>query len=540
MTLKKYIILIILNLISFNSAIAEDSVIKRGELSGYMLSPLQHGSKDYNAGFSMYVSAWPLLETYPGRRFQSGLFSTWMFAQYDGEAPKKMYSDIEGGLGWWTGTNFPRVTPKFIMGGVAPNFAEWANGPGAGKGRNWNKTQGKYAVAQLTPWLLFPPDGLNLRKNSFNKLFGYGYLPLPLTDKKNVTNNQEFPTGDNSWTLFLNTGNFKGPVAFFTPYFWSKWYLKDPSLSGKLLDSRPSDPNKSLQMETPYIPAVYAKGGDGNIYAKISKTLFPRWSDNSSVVAHKVTSYNKNALWEDVYRWFHGGFISDGKFDSEGSNIHKFGDGGSSTWRIEIKIDGEKKKFPINWESFGKPKSFNSESFGYKWGDKVSVYNKNKSLFALPEYFLLINDSKQKKWTAISEKNIPDETGLKKYSFKTRIKGLGKTMRTPINENSVWKNPGPVAGPFKANLEDESTVTYYWYKFSEQPSLLKADLSDKERHLMQKRVEELHRFWKKDRQYISPPAIGTLADIDPNLLVKPPRGLEIGYVPIVTKQEISK
>lgn len=25
-------------------------------------------------------------------------------------------------------------TPKFIMGGVAPNFIEWANGPGAGKG----------------------------------------------------------------------------------------------------------------------------------------------------------------------------------------------------------------------------------------------------------------------------------------------------------------------------------------------------------------------------------------------------------------------
>jgi hypothetical protein len=30
--------------------------------------------------------------------------------------------------------------------------------------------------------------------------------------------------------------------------------------------------------------------------------------------------------------------------------------------------------------------------------------------------------------------------------------------------------------------------------------------------------------------------VGTLADLDPALLVTPPPGLEIGYVPIVTRQ----
>ena len=93
----------------------------------------------YNAGFSMYVAAWPLLKNYPGQEFQSGLFGTWMFAQYDGPKPEKIYSDIEGGLGWWRDTRFATETPKFIMGGVALNFSEWANGPGAGKGRDWKK-----------------------------------------------------------------------------------------------------------------------------------------------------------------------------------------------------------------------------------------------------------------------------------------------------------------------------------------------------------------------------------------------------------------
>jgi len=93
-----------------------------------------------------------------------------------------------------------------------------------------------------------------------------------------------------------------------------------------------------------------------------------------------------------------------------------------------------------------------------------------------------------------------------------------------------------VAGPFKAYPGDGSMVTYYWYRFADQPALLNADLTDKERENMQKRVEKLHRNWKKDRDYLPPPKIGKLADIDPALIVTPPSGLEVGYVPIVTRQ----
>jgi hypothetical protein len=81
-------------------------------------------------------------------------------------------------------------------------------------------------------------------------------------------------------------------------------------------------------------------------------------------------------------------------------------------------------------------------------------------------------------------------------------------------------------------------VTYYWYRFADQPALLNADLTDAERETLQKRVEKLHRHWKKDRTYLAPPAFGELADIDPALIVTPPAGLEAGYVPIATRQGI--
>ena len=42
--------------------------------------------------------------------------------------------------------------------------------------------------------------------------------------------------------------------------------------------------------------------------------------------------------------------------------------------------------------------------------------------------------------------------------------------------------------------------------------------------------------WSIDRDYIAPPTRGKLVALDPALLVSPPKGLEVGYVPIVTHQ----
>ncbi|MFZ4611690.1 MAG: hypothetical protein ACOYNM_17875, partial [Gemmataceae bacterium] len=281
--------------------------IQEGEMAGYLLVPHEKVPESYNAGFSMYVAAWPLLSKYPGNRFQTGLFGTWMFAQYPEPKPTKLYSDIEGGLGWWRDTRFATETPKFIMGGVALNFKEWANGPGAGKGRDWTKPNGKYGVAQLSPWLVWPPDGVNLKQGTCGELLGYGYLPLPLTDVKPTTAGKNVPTGDQSWTLFLNSGNFKGPVAFFTPYFWSQVTTEDTALAGMFLDSKPSSPNKAVQMETQYVPSYQAVDSKGETYARIAPTSFPRDAKGDSAMVHRVTAYNKSALWDSVKGWFEGG-----------------------------------------------------------------------------------------------------------------------------------------------------------------------------------------------------------------------------------------
>lgn len=92
-------------------------------------------------------------------------------------------------------------------------------------------------------------------------------------------------------------------------------------------------------------------------------------------------------------------------------------------------------------------------------------------------------------------------------------------------------------GAVTATLGDGSAVTNCWYRFADQPALLNADLTKEEPEAMQVRVEKLHRACTKDREYLAPPTVGTLAYLDPAQLVQPPKGFEVGYVPIAVRQE---
>ncbi len=132
---------------------------------------------------------------------------------------------------------------------------------------------------------------------------------------------------------------------------------------------------------------------------------------------------------------------------------------------------------------------------------------------------------------------VPVTSGLAEMRFDRPKENPPEPYDTPEAPDSSFRKPGPVAGPFKAHLGDRSLVTYYWYRFADQPALLNADLTKEEREKMRTKVEKLHHAWTKDRDYLAPPTVGKLADLDPAQLVAPPKGLEIGYVPIATRQE---
>jgi hypothetical protein len=500
--------------------------------------------QNFGSGYTMYSAAWPIFKNYPGPQdFQMGLTSSWMTTQNTGDEPSQFYTTIEGGLGWWHDTRFGTRIPKFIMGGVSFNFYAWANGPGAGRSnmlwngqRDWSTPGGKYGVAQLSNQLLWAPDGLNMAQCLNGEMLGYGYIPLPLTEVMDQTSGQDIETGRQCWTLFMNATNFKGPATFFLPTFWTEPVLEDPSLEGLFLDSRPSDPNVSFGVEHAGSPALISEDAAGDLYAKIQRLQFPKSNADNAMLLNQITVYSQDALWNDMDAWFNGGSIVEPGIDFNGTYGVSFVDNGGS---MVAEIKNGSQEYPINLDYIDNIQ-LTSNIMGFEFD--LNTVDVESDQFVLPEYFRLELDGK---WHHRMSSDIPVSTNL----LNTEVPLTPRseiTYLTPLDPacqwqdpNGPWSSPGPVAGPFTADMEDGTSLTYYWYRFIDQPAIIHANLPADIRETMQERIELIHSNWTHKDDYLEDPAIGQLATLDPNGLVQPPLGLEIGYVPIVTKQEKS-
>ena len=500
------------------------------------------------AGFSFYSGVWPIHNQYPGAEgFQVGLPHTWMRPfVYEGESEDN-YNTIEGGLGWWHDSRFGTEFPKFIMGGVAFDFTQWANGVGAGSSeirddgrRDWNVPGGKYGVAQLSPRLLWPPDGLNMAQGSFGEFLGYGYHPLPITDIMQQTNGIDFSTGNQCWTLFLNTSNFKGPATFFLPTFWTEPVLDNPALEGVFLDTRPSDNNPVFAMEYPGSPALVGMDDSEQLYARVLPLQYPVTTDSRSEIVRDANVHTKSAKWDAVQSWFNGGSVAATEFQLNESQNLLFDIDEDSFLEGEILTEEDNNPIEAGINYNFAPKFMNADRTlaGLEWD--TNVVNQANGVFVLPEFYRL-NSNNQ--WDPIDMSAVPSSTGLLASEPETTPRSEISYL-TPMEPDchlqdpqSPWRSPGPTAGPFMVNLGDGSTLIYYWYRFVDQPSIIQANLPEDIRQRMQQRIELIHTHWSHDDEYLPAPTGGSLVGLDPGLLVSPPTGLEVGYVPIVTRQE---
>jgi hypothetical protein len=145
-----------------------------------------------------------------------------------------------------------------------------------------------------------------------------------------------------------------------------------------------------------------------------------------------------------------------------------------------------------------------------------------------PQYYKHMGEER----IAVPAAKVPAETRLQEQKFELANRGAPYTSPS----NGAWTTPGPKAGPVTVKLIDGSVVTYYWYRFIDQPSFQQYGFSAEKKAKLQEFVEKLHTSWPIDRDYMAPPGRGELVTLDSALLVTPPKGMEVGYVPIVTRQ----
>jgi len=480
-----------------------------------------------------YTAVWRLIDK-PLAHFQIGLAGCWILPdnsdnkdkplcpegtlarqwQRRGPTWESVFQTIEGGVGYWAGNHFRYGPPKFSMNATAQCYDYEIGSPG------WSFFYSSQAlpddrlgIAQLSNRLLIPPDGLTFQGNPNGEFLGYTWMALPFSDPTSG----EPPTGEQSWTCFLSTANFKGPIAYYIPETWSKIgkLFKCPFLYGRGLDTRPGKMHGGA-MEINTVPRFDGQDARGVRYSKIPKLQFPVDAQGRSLLVQEVTYYSKAALYDAFKAWRDGGPACPGRFDPKGA------------WKPtlttrSVHLDQAGKRI-LGLEHFFQTKVFEGNVWGLQWND-----NPISPKGGFPEYFTWEGE----KCLPVSAAQVPKDTYLHQQKFK--LAGPGEPYSSPTA--GAWARPGPKLGPFTVQLADGSVVTYSWYRFIDQPSFQQYRWSEEKKAKLQALVEKIHASWPIDRDYMSPLKHGKLAALDPALLVSPPKGLEVGYVPIVTRQE---
>lgn len=504
-------------------------------LHGYIGCHAERPSKtaESTAGISFYTAIWPLIDR-PLANFQIGLAGTWIMPDNSDDkdtplAPPGTYArrwkqrgptfdgvfqTIEGSAGYWAGNRFRYDSPKFSMNGTPQCYDYEVGSPGwAFFSSSQPLPDNRLGLAQLSNRLLIPPDGLPFKGHPDGEFLGYAWMALPFTDGTKG----DPPTGDQSWTCFLNTTNFKGPIAFYIPETWSKLgkLFNYPYIYGRGLDARPGNIGGGFAIEINTVPRFDAADAHGTVYSKIPKLEFPVDEQGKTLLVQDVTYYPKAALYDGFKAWRQGGAACSGVFDQKAAWTSKLK---TQTTRYDQngkKITGIRELFDT--------RVFGDHTWGLQWAN-----NGNSKRGVFPQYFKHEGDER----IAVAAADVPAETHLREKEFPLAKAGAAYTSPT----KGVWGNPGPASEPLTVRLADGSRVTYRWYRFIDQPSFQQYNWSAEKKAQMQAFAEKIHARWPLDRNYMKPPGMGKLVALDPALIVAPPKGMETGYVPIVTGQ----
>lgn len=497
---------------------------------------------EFSAGMGFYSAVWPLIDQ-PLAGFQIGLASAWITPDNSDNKDKPLapvgtlardhwpergptwgsvFQTVEGGLGYWRGNRFRYGPPKFSMNATPQCYDYEIGSPG------WSffydtkaLPDNRLGIAQLSHRVLIPPDALPFEGNPNGKFLGYTYMALPFTQSTTA----EPPTGDQAWTCFLSTANFKGPIAYYIPETWSKIgkLFNYPFIYGRGLDARPGRMGGGA-MEVNTVPRFDGVDDHGVTYSKIPQLKFPVDTKGRAVLVQDVTYYSKAALYDAFAAWRDGGPACTGKFAGAGAWRSRLTTRTPSFDQSGKKITGIESVFDTKVFEGG---AHEESVWGLEWRE-----NKIAPMGHFPQYYRHEGDRR----VAISAEEVPQETRLHDREFPLAERGKPFTAPSTSEGAGAWSQPGPAAGPFTVTLGDASSVTYYWYRFVDQPSFQQYPWSAEKRKKLQSLVEKIHATWPTDRDYMAPPSRGELVSLDPALFVTPPKGLEIGYVPIVTGQ----
>jgi hypothetical protein len=482
-------------------------------LSSYVPGPADELMvSTFGYGTSWYSTLWPLFKT-PVGGAQVGLASTWIQpTSYKVVKPNKLPAaqkraftqSIEGSLGWWGDTAYRQTMPKFEPGATINGYSSgarefWASQPIASDQGGW---------ITLTNQILLPPEGMTFTSDSSGKQLGQTWLslPFPKTGSQLKVN-----AGVNAWTLFLNGENFKGPLAYVEPNFWALSVTKFPNLSGYTFDNQ-MGMSYVISSEWGSVPYCEVTDSSGDVYSRIPDMQFPVDSSGRFIFARDYRAYSNAAIATQLTQAISSNGPLPSVLDNAGVQIRNLAPSPSDVYQGPDAIPSLKQSLTLQAFDGG-------AAVGFDLGTPNSTWS-------LPTYFKQDGNTR----VPISKSSSPQ--ALQKVSFAPAKADAVHTYQ-PLK---WYLNAGkPASKVINTKLLDGSTVSYRWYKFVDQPLVQRFKWTPAEKAAMQSLVVKMQRQWASNPMQ-SAPSGGTLASFDKGILVKPPKGLEYGYVPIVVKQ----
>jgi hypothetical protein len=441
------------------------------------------------------------------------------------------FQTLEGGLGSWLSSKFPSPTPKFGITGTGYCYTGGFSAPGWGfeddRGLGERFERSKRATAQLSNRLLISPDGLTFNTDTGGEFLGLAWMALPLIDARDVyfgDNTSPTPVGNNSWTLFFNASNFKGPLLFVMPDEWADLSSSYPVIEGRGFDARPSS-LYGMMMEFNSVPHFTQQISAEVTVSKIPELSFPVNHEGHSVIVHSITDYTKDAFFNVVGDWFE---YSVDPLTTE-FNYTETLPKDCLNEQFEIEHGMEDKRFTGLDDTVEAHILDDNCSLAMKW---------NQTPGEFPQYFIEENEeirvaTRQEVVSVTSEQDTA--VGLELFDAEFPSVTPGSRGEFDLYNSGCWDDSLSVGDPV-AYMSDGSEIHYSWFKFIDQPTIRCSNLSQEEKDELQRRVELIHANWDTTANYIAPPTIGELARFDNAALVTPPPGFEVGYVPIIRRQ----
>ena len=521
--------------------IPDSAEIVGSSLKGYLHAYSTSGKNGSNYGISFYTGIWSTFEEYLPLDFQRG-HGTWITPNnsateeplcrpgtvareyWPERAPsyRDVFQTIEGGPGYWGNTQFPDPQMKYRVNVVTDCYTTQTSSPGW----NWGGTSNlndQPGLAQISNTLLYAPDGITFRRGANGSFLGQAWMNLPLTSGiEEIT-----LVGKNNWTLFLNAGNFSGPTVYVTPEAWFRITDGYEPAKKRGLDSKLFDVNRnwSLADEIGIINGLLVKSGESN-YIRIPKMSYPVDQLGRTIYHQDLKAYYKTSIYDSIEKYINEGTeLSSIRLDDR-ERYHfeqLYFQDADFGWRIKEKEIKDLNKI-LSVDIFE-----NGKAWGINWTDQ-----KNAGVF--PNYFIEKGDT-------IEIIQAPYSTEFNNTNLLDAVLPPNPSGDNPYTGIDSYEPPSdgwpiPENGKtYEAILNDGSTILYGWYRFIDQPSIQKLNLTEEKRRVLQSVIEEIHRTnWGTKNPVLQQPTTGELVFIDDALILTPPEGMEIGYVPIALSQ----